>query len=239
MLPYLESQEPTQEYRRMATKRRVVKKDIKRDPLVTYTLKVTRYAQEHFTPIIIGVVALIVVIAVVVFTANSRRTAAYESETRLAEAMALYGQKNYESAKAAFQQVADIHGGRNRAVAQYYKAQCEFLQHNYGQALADYEDYLQVASDFPEFESAALYAAALCQEGLGDVKRAAEMMERAHQSFEPSDPRYLTSAFQAGELFAMAGDSERAAKYYQTVADEATGTLQEKATAAIALLEQR
>lgn len=223
----------------MATKRKVVKKDIKRDPLVTYTLKVTQYAQEHFTPIIIGVVALIAVITVVVFTSSSRRGAAIESETRLAEAMSLYGQQNYESAVVAFKHVADNYGGRNGAVAQYYKAQCEFIRHNYEQALADYEKYLDVATEFPDFESAALYAAAISQEGVGNIPGAAEMMVRAHQSFDPSDPRYLDSAFQAGELFAMAGDNERAAQYYQTVADEATGSLQEKASAAISLLEQR
>ena len=59
-------------------------------------------------------------------------------------------------------------------------------------------------------------------------------MERAHQSLDPSDSRYLTTAFRAGELFALAGDNERAAQYYQTVADEASGSLQEKATAVVA-----
>ena len=223
----------------MATKRKVIKKDIKKDPLVTYTLKVSRYAQEHFNQVIIGVVVLIAVIAVVVFTANNRRASAAQSQRQLAQGMALYGQQDYEAAKTTFGRVAERYGGRNGAVARYYKAECEFRQRDYAQALKDYESYLDVSSDFPAFASAAMYAAALSQQGLGDVGRAAEMMEQAHQSFDPSDPRYLTSAFQAGELFAMAGNQERAAQHFQTVADEATGTLKEKAIASVTLLKPR
>jgi tetratricopeptide (TPR) repeat protein len=223
----------------MATKRKVVKKDIKRDPLVTYTLKVSGYAQEHFNQIIIGVVVLIAVIAIAVFTANNRRTSAVQSQRQLAQAMSLYSQQDYEAAKATFSRIAERYGGRNGAVARYYKAECEFKQRNYAEALRDYENYLDVSSDFPAFTSSAMYAAALSQQGLGDVRRAAEMMEQANQSFDPSDPRYLTSAFQAGELFAMAGDQERAAQFFQTVADEGTGTLKEKATANVTLLKPR
>jgi len=223
----------------MATKRKVVKKDIKRDPLVTYTLKVSRYAQDHFNQIIIGVVVLIAVIAIVVFTANNRRTSAAQSERQLAQAMALYGQRDFEAAKVTFGRVAERYGGRNGAIARYYKAECEFMLRNYPQALQDYESYLDQSSDFQTFTSAAMYAAALSQQGVGDVRRAAEMMEQAHQSFDPSDPRYLTSAFQAGELFAMAGDHERAAQHFQTVADEATGSLKEKAIASVTLLKPR
>ena len=223
----------------MATKRKVVKKDIKRDPLVTYTLKVSRYAQEHFNQIIIGLVVLIAVIAIVVFTANNRRSSAAQSERQLSQAMALYGQHDFEAAKATFARVAERYGGRNGAIARYYKAECEFNQRNYAEALADYERYLDDSSHFPAFSSAAMYAAALCQEGLGDARRAAEMMERAHQSFDPSDPRYLTSAYQAGELFAKAGDSEHAAQLFQTVADEGTGSLKEKAAVNVALLKPR
>ena len=239
MIPYPETELTIQEYRRMATKRKVVKKDIKRDPLVTYTLKVSRYAQEHFNQIIIGVVVLIAVIAIVVFTANNRRSSAAQSERQLAQAMALYGQRDFEAAKVTFGRVAERFGGRNGAIARYYKAECEYMLRNYTQALQDYESYLDVSSDFPTFTSAAMYAAALSQQGVGDVRRAAEMMEQAHQSFDPADPRYLTSAFQAGELFARAGDYERAAQYFQTVADEATGSLKEKAVANVTLLKPR
>jgi tetratricopeptide (TPR) repeat protein len=223
----------------MATKRKVVKKDIKRDPLVTYTLKVSRFAQEHFNQIIIGVVALIAVIAVVLFVSNNRRSSSTQSERQLAQAMALYQQQDFEAAKASFQRVAERFGGRNGAVATYYKAECEYMQRDYAQALRDYEQYLEVSGDFPVFKGAAMYAAALCQNGVGNVQAAADMMAEANQQFDPSDPRYLSSAYHAGEFFARAGDLERASQYFQKVADEGSGSLKDKAVAAITLLQQR
>jgi len=223
----------------MATKRKVVKKDIKRDPLVTYTLRVSQYTQEHFNQVIVGVVALIAIIAVVMFVSNNRRTSAGQSERQLSQAMSLYQQQDFQAAKTTFERIAGRFGGRNGAVARYYKAECEYMQRNYAQAVSDYESYLDVSAEFPAFKGAAMFAAALSLQGTGDMQRAADMMEQAHQTFEPSDPRYLTSAYHAGEFFARAGDQERAAQYFQTVADEATGSLHDKALAAITLLQQR
>ena len=223
----------------MATKRKVVKKDIKQDPLVTYALKASQYAQEHFNQIIIGVVVLVAVIAVVVFVSNNQRQTTGQSERQLAQAMSLYQQRDYEAAKVSFNSIADRFGGRSAALARYYKAECEFKQRNYSQALMDYEKYLDVSSDFSEFKPAAMYAAALSQEGLGNIDEAAGMMEQAHHSFEETDPRFLTSAFRAGELFAKAGNNERAAHHFETVSDKASGSLKEKADVAITLLQQR
>jgi tetratricopeptide (TPR) repeat protein len=223
----------------MVTKRKVVKKDIKKDPLVTYALEVSRWVQEHFNMVIIGVVVLIAAISIVVFTTNSRRSSSLQSERQLAQAMALFQQRDYEAAKVTFGQVESRFGGRNKTIAIYYKALCNFEQRNYSQALLDFERYLGESSNFPEFKSAALYASALCQAGLGNDSEAAVAMEEAHYSFDKKDPRYLDSAYQAGELFAKAGNKERAATLFQTVVDEGSGSLKEKASVAVALLDQR
>jgi len=223
----------------MATKRKVVKKDIKKDPLVTYALKVSQYTQAHFNQVIIGVVALIAVIAIVVFTTNSRRTSSEQSQRQLAQAMLLFQQGDLEAAKMSFGQVSERYGGRNATVAQFFKAECELAQRNFAQALMDYEAYMDNSSSFPDFRPAALYGMALCQQGLENYSVAAETMEQVHHSVDEADPRYLDSAFKAGELFAKAGDNERAAQYFQTVADNASGTLKEKASVAVTLLKQR
>jgi len=220
----------------MATKRKVVKKNIKKDPLVTYALKVSQYTQKHFNQVIIGVAILIAVIAVVVFTANSRQSSSRQADRQLAQGLALYQQQDYEAAKATFGQIYNRFGGRGGAIAQYYKAECEFAQRNYSQALMDYEAYLGRSSDFDEFEPAAIYSTALCHEGLENYELAATAMEQVHHSVGEDDPRYLDSAFKAGELFAKAGNYERALHYFQTVSDRGTGKLKDRATAAVSLL---
>lgn len=220
----------------MATKRKVVKKDIKKDPLVTYALEVTQYAQAHFNQIIIGVAVLIALIAVLMFTANTRRNSAVQSERQLAQGLAMYQQGDFPAAKITFTQVSERYGGRNGAIAEYYAAESNLAERNYSQALLHFESYLDAASDFPEFKSAAMYGIALCHEGLENYALAAESMEQVLKAVDDNDPRYLDSAFQAGELFAKAGNNERAVHYFQTVADKASGNLKDKATVAVALL---
>jgi tetratricopeptide (TPR) repeat protein len=223
----------------MATKRKVVKKDFKKDPLVTYALKVSQYTQEHFNQVIIGVVVLIAAISIVVFTTNSRRSSSIQSERQLAQALSLYQARDFEAAKVTFAQVSNSFGGRNGAIARYYKAECEFAQRNFSQALMDYEAYLGESSTFSEFKAAAMYGTALCHEGLENYDLAATSMEQVHHAVDENDPRYLDSAFKAGELFARAGDKERAAHYFQIVADNASGNLKDKANVAVSLLGAR
>lgn len=222
----------------MATKRRVRKKDIKKDPLVTYALRTSKFAQENFNFIIIGVVVLVGVIAVLVFTANSRRNSAQQAQRQLSSAMVLYQQRDYEAAKTTFEQIYQNHGGTERLVSKYFKADCELKQRNFSQALVDYDLYLDDASKYPAFKEAAWYGKALCYEGLGDFTEAAVTMETLHQSLDENDPRYLESAYHAGEFFAKAGNRERAVIHFRTVSEKGTGELKDRATVATTLLGQ-
>ena len=219
----------------MAAKRRV-KKNIKEDPLVTYALRTSKFAQEHFNFIIIGVVVLVGAIAILVFTANSRKNNTVQAQRQLASAMVLFQQRDFEAAITSYQQVYDGYKGANRLVAKYFQAECELKQRNYAQALIDYDLYLDDASKYPSFREAALFAKALCHEGMQNYSEAAIIMETLHQSMDEDDPRYLDAAYQAGEFFAKAGDSDRAAIYFRTVAEKGSGQLKDKATVAVALL---
>ena len=58
------------------TTARRAKKNLKEDQLVTTTFRLTEWAQAHFNQVIIGVVALVAVVAVLVFVANSRESGA-------------------------------------------------------------------------------------------------------------------------------------------------------------------
>lgn len=220
----------------MATKRVVKKKNIKEDPLVTYALRTSKYAQEHFNLIIIGVVVLVAAIAILVFTANSNRNSAAQAQRQLASAMALYQQRDLETARTTFEQVYDGYKGKKRWAAKYFKAECEFKMRNYAQALADYDLYLGGAAKYPAFKEAALYAKALCYEGMGNYSQAAIVMETLHQSLDENDPRYIDAAYQAGEFFAKAGDTDRAAIHFRTVSEKGSGEMKDKAAVAVALL---
>jgi tetratricopeptide (TPR) repeat protein len=218
----------------MATRKRI-KKDFKEDHLVTYAVEASRWAQEHFNQVIIGVVALVAVIAVVVFTTNSRRSAGEQSARQLGSALALFQSGDFQASKTSFEQIHSRYGGRDAAIALFFQAESELRQAEYEAAIADYDRYLEDASKFPTFRASAYYGKALAYEGLQNWTDAAQTMEQSLALMSRDDPRYLSGAFEAGEFFARAGNSEKAAEYFSLVAEEATGNLQHRATVAAAL----
>ena len=219
----------------MATTKRV-RRNIKEDHLVTWAVRFSQWSQAHFNQVIIGVVALVAVIAFVVYTANSRQNTHHQAERQLSSALNLFQTGDYEAARTSFQQIQDRFGGRQGAAAQYFQAESEFRQGNYAEAEQSYDLYIARASDAPEFRDSAVFGKALALEGQDRFKEAAETLSGLLEALNDTDPRYMDAAFRSGELFAKAGDSERAVAHFQLVVDRAQGPLQAQARANMSLL---
>jgi tetratricopeptide (TPR) repeat protein len=213
------------------------RKHIREDQLVTTTVRFSEWAQAHFNQVIIGIVALVAVVAVLVFAANSRENSARESERQMGSAMALMLQGDYNAAKSSFQQIVERHGGAQAAKARFFKAECEFKQGSLEEALADYDAYLANSADYPMFEAAALTGKALCFEGVRNFPEAATVMASALDKLDAKDPRYADTAMAAGDLFAAAGKPRDGLKYYQLAAEHGTGDVKARATVAVELIE--
>ena len=219
----------------MSTRKRV-KKSIKEDPLVTYAVSASRWAQEHFNQVIIGVVVLVAVIAIAVFTANSRQGSSRQADVQLASAMSLFSNGEYEAARASYDQIDQRYGGKSGAVSRFFRAECELRLGRYPDALASLDAYLAEADEFPEFRVSALYARAMCFEGMENYAEAAAALATVLDLMDDEDPRYLDGAFQAGEFYARVGDLDSARKYFREVADKATGNLKDRAEVAVTLI---
>jgi tetratricopeptide (TPR) repeat protein len=213
------------------------KTQVREDRLVTSTVRLTEWAQAHFNQVIIGIVALVAVVAVLVFAANSRESNERQAERLMGSAMSLMLQGDYNAAQASFQQVVERHGGKQAIAARYFKAECEYNQGNYEQALADYDAYLASSSDYPVFETAALSAKALCLEAMKSFGEAATAMAAAVSKLDSKDPRYGDAALVAGDLYTAAGQSQEALKYYKLASEHGTGDVKSRADVAIDLLQ--
>jgi tetratricopeptide (TPR) repeat protein len=219
-----------------ATKR-ARKQQIREDKLVTTTVRFSEWAQTHFNQVIIGIVALVAVVAVLVFAANSRENNARQAERVMGSALALMLQGDYTAAKSSFQQVADRFGGKQAVAARFFKGECGSKQGNFEEALADYEAYLASSSEYPEFESAALIGKALCLEGMKNYTEAAPVMAAAVAKLDPKDPRYADAALNAGDLYTVAGNPRDALTYYQLASEHGTGDVKARATVAVELTQ--
>jgi len=219
-------------------KRRRAKKHIKEDQLVTWTVELSRWAQEHFVPIVVGVGAFVVVIGAVIFTANSRQDAGKQAERQLSSAMSLLDRGDLKAAQTTLAQLANRVGGRYGTIATYFQAEANYRQANYSDAIKGYNAYLKESSKFPMFRSAALFARALCYEGAQDYAKAASAMADLVGELDPADPRYADAAYRAGEFFAKTGDTASAEKYYRLAAGTTSGQLAERARVAADLIKR-
>ena len=213
------------------------KKNLNEDQLVTTTFRLTEWAQAHFNQVIIGVVALVAVVAVLVFVANSRESGAKQAERQMGEAMTMMTNGEYASAKGTFQQVSERFGGAQGAAARFFKAECEIKQNDYQAAADDYDAYLARVKDYPLFEAAALMGKALALEGLGNYIEAANSMAAATDKLDAKDPRHFDALYSAAEFYQHAGRVNDAVKYYEMVAKDGTGDLKDRATIAAAMLK--
>ena len=213
------------------------RRHIREDQLVTTTVRFSEWAQAHFNQVIVGIVALVAIVAVLVFAANSRENSARESERQMGSAMSLMLQGDYNAAKSSFQQIVDRSGGKQASKAYFFKAECEFKQGSFEDAMADYDSYLANSADYPEFEVAALVGKALCLEGVRNYVEAAAAMATAVDKMDPKDPRYGDAALSAGDLCAAARQPREGLKYYQLASEHGTGDVKARATVAVELLE--
>jgi TolA-binding protein len=218
----------------MATTKRV-RRNIKEDHLVTWAVRFSQWSQAHFNQVIIGVVALVAVIAFVVYTTNSRQSTHDQAERQLSSALNLFQTGDYEAARTSFQQIHERFGGRASTAAVFFQAESEFRQGKYAEAADSYDSYLSNSDDAPEFGQSAIFGKALALEGLENYRDAAETLLGLLETLAESDPRYIDAAFRIGELFAKAGDSERAVVHFRLVVDKAQGPIQAQARANVSL----
>jgi tetratricopeptide (TPR) repeat protein len=221
----------------MTASARRAKKNINQDQLVTATVRVGEWAQEHFNQVLIGVVVLVATVAVVVFVANSRDSNSRQAERQMGAAMTLMQQGDLNAARGSFEQIALRQGGDRAVAARFFQAECEFRMGNYAQAALDYDAYLARKADYPMFAASAAVGRGLSYEATQQWDLAGASLVDALTLLEKDDPRYYDTAFRAANAYERAGETGQALKYYEIVADHESGQLRERARIAVSALK--
>jgi tetratricopeptide (TPR) repeat protein len=222
----------------MAKKRRLTKKEMKQDQLVTVTLRVSNFIQDHFTHVISGIVVLVAILAVVLFTAQARRSSAKAAGREFYAAMSQYQAGRKDEAGTAFATVADRYSGhRDGKMALYFLAECRMAQGKYDEAIEAYDRYLGKVGREGDFSHAAQIAKAYSYEALGRFKEAAQTLKDLSESMDPEDGRYHEVLFDTGSFYYRAGDASAALEFFRRVRENADGALRDRAEVWVALLE--
>jgi len=221
----------------MASKKRLKKRQIKEDQLVTTTLRVSQFVQDHFTQVISGIIILVAAIAVILFTANVRRNAASGAEAEFAIAMNAYQYTDRAAAAASFRSVSDRYGNHKvGTLSLYFLGECYLTQFLYDEAIIAFDRYIENAPPDGEFQVAASFGKALCYDGLENYPAGAEALAALAQDMNKEDPRYIDVCFEAGRLYELADDRQEAERYFKIVVEQGAGPVRERSKIWLAIL---
>jgi tetratricopeptide (TPR) repeat protein len=222
----------------MTKRKKLMRKEMKQDQLVTVTLRASNFIQEHFTHVISGIVVLVAILAVVLFAAQARRSSAKAAEGEFSVAMRQFQVGQKDEAGTAFATIADRYSGhRDGKTALYFLGECRMSQGKVDEAAEAYDRYLQKVGDRGDFSQAARIAKALCYEALGRFREAGETLVELSEKMDPEDGQYYEVLFDAGVFYREAGDAATALELFRRVRENAGGALRDRAEVWVALLE--
>lgn len=186
----------------LAKKKKIGKKNIKEDKLVTFYSKTLQYYEVYKNQVLIGAAALIVIIAAIVYFANQSQKTEIEAASALAKAERTYQSGNYQNVvdgvkpegSLSLVEVVDKYSGTEAGeMARIYLANSYFYIGDFEKALETYEDY---SGSNKLYKATALAGMAGCYEAMGQFDKAAKYFRDAANTYSNNalNSNYLLNA---------------------------------------------
>lgn len=154
---------------------RLSKHDIKEDSFVTAVLRAKEFIYTHQNAVFIGLVAVIVILAGVLWMSNSREKTRESAATQFAEALASFRNGDIITAEEMFK-IIDQRFSRSEegAYSAYLAGKCALEGGRNTQAIELFGDYLRRSGKYPFFHDAALEGLATAWENERNYEKASE-----------------------------------------------------------------
>jgi TolA-binding protein len=211
-------------------KKKITRKEIKQDQLVTAYAKMTSFYETNKKLISYGVTALVLIIIGIVIYTNNRKANDDKAATELGKVYAIYDAATGDITKyklaidgqpergiIGLKAIVDNYGGTTSGqLARYYLATAYYNLGNYDEALKCFDAY-SGSSDL--LNAAAVAGVGKCLEAKGDYIKAAGKFENAARivSDNTNTPDYLNSA---AKCYGMGGEKEKAVSILKRIKKE-------------------
>lgn len=163
------------------TQHRLTKHEMKEDSFVTLAFRAQEYIQSNQRVLLIGLGALVLVVAGFWFFRTASDRSQGEAEQLLSQAFARVQQNDMLGASSIYKEVVEQHSGTPAArEAVFYLANLQFVSEKWADAITQYQAYLDSYSGFDPGRNAAAHAAiGDAQQALGDHAKALESYQEA------------------------------------------------------------
>jgi TolA-binding protein len=201
----------------MSVEKKMTKRQMKEDKLVSTTFRVTEYVSKNQTPFIIGVAALIVIASAIMFFNMSSKKGKSEAASMLTQAELNGASGSTDQYIADLQNIVSKHGGSTAGkIATLRLANTFFTRKQYDKAEQYFDTVLKKYSDDKMLAASAAAGKGACRELKSDYLTAAKLFREAAEKSPDQiwTPNYL---LKAGQNFAKAGSKNEAKEVLEEI----------------------
>lgn len=203
----------------LKAKKKLTKREIKQDKLVTTYLKVRDFYDVHQRTLTYAFVGVLAVLMLGIFMYRSKQAAEQKSSVEFARGKAAFESGDYDAAIDILESLAeDFSGTKSAGMGILYLGKAYLQKGNFEQAEHDFREYLEDYSDDPILEIAAATGIAVSYDERGDYANAAIFYEKAAMDHKDSfkAPELLLSA---ARCFRLAEKPEEARRVLKKIVD--------------------
>jgi tetratricopeptide (TPR) repeat protein len=201
-------------------KKKISKKEIKEDRLITWYAEATGLYEKHKKNIHIGIGAVAIILLAVVVYVKNRNDNEVIATAQLAKVFSLFDAGSYKEAVdgiperniPGLKSIVDNYGSTpSGEIARFYLANSLYALRRYDEAIQEFEDF----SPSDDLLAISRYAGiAQCHEVKGEYAEAAKAFELA-ASKNPNDLSAAENLNSAARNYALAGNKEKALDLYR------------------------
>lgn len=191
-------------------KKKIYKKEIKEDALVTFYFRAQKILNQYSKQINIGLGIVLTVVIIAVLMARSKKGSEIKAEGQLSLAEQYYYTGDYPRVIQEMEPVIKTYPGtRASGTAAFYVANACFAQGKYDEAEKYFKIAIRENGHNPMQSASALAGLAAVEESRGQFGKAAKLYEEAGEKFDKlfSSPFYLK---EAARCYAQANDKRKA-----------------------------
>jgi tetratricopeptide (TPR) repeat protein len=206
----------------LEARKKISKKQMKEDKLVTSYYKAQTFILENQARILIGAGIIAVIVVAVILFANKRASNNQSAATMLAKVMPLYDEGNYKEAITGvtaanipgLKKIVDEYGSTEQGeTAKMYLANAYSMTGNNDAAYEMYNDY---SGSNPLFKTSALSGKAGILETKKEYEKAADLYQDASK-ISKSNPSNAEMLLKAGIDYLKAGKKDDAKNMFETL----------------------
>ncbi len=204
----------------LTPRKRITKKELKEDKLVTLYAKGREWAEDNFKLITYVSAAVLLIIVASIFIQNNRVKSENEASVQLAKAIHVFDASDYSNAISILSSLVESHGStKSGHIARLYLAQALYRTGEYAAAAEHFKKAASKLGGDIHLKTTALAGEAACMEQQGEYSQAAEKYEKIVKKY-PDAPLAPYFLMRAARCFANAGDETKAKLLYKKLIDD-------------------